>query len=181
MVFDAELAKVRAYGNLGMGRRSRRLARGFGLAGLTVATLVPATLHAQAVPALDLTECRAIGSDEKRLECYDRELDSFYGVDEALEEKRAAYRRERFGLPTDDSGMQLTELEATVAAVDADMRTGVTILALDNGQQWQLTSSGGLRTTFKPGMTVIISESGTGGYRVRVPDKTGFKGIVRSR
>ena len=138
-------------------------------------------VNAQSVPALDLTDCRAIGSDKERLQCYDRELDAFYGIDEELTEKRAEYRRQRFGLPTDDSGLQITELEAQVVEIDSDMRSGITIVALDNGQQWQLTSSGGLRARFKPGMAVVISESGTGGYRIRIPGKTGYKGVVRTR
>ena len=142
---------------------------------------IPAIAAAQDAPSQALLDCRAIGSDKDRLKCYDKALDDQYGVDEELEEKRAEYRRERFGLPVDDSGMQLTELEATVAAVDADLRFGQTTIALDNGQQWRLTSSGGLRATFKPGMAVVISESGTGGYRIRIPDKTGFKGVVRVR
>jgi len=142
---------------------------------------VPAVLSAQDAPSRAILECRAIGSDSDRLKCYDSTLDEQYGVDEELQEKRAQYRRERFGLPVDDSGMQLTELEANVAAVDADLRTGQTTVALDNGQHWRLTSSGGLRATIRPGMTVVISESGTGGYRLRIPDKTGFKGVVRLR
>ena len=128
-----------------------------------------------------LEGCRAIGKDSERLKCYDSALDAMYGVDEALETKRAEYRRDRFGLPVDESGMQLTELEATVAEVDENIRTGTTVIALDNGQVWQLTSTGGLRARFRPGLAVIISESGTGGYRIRIPDKTGFKGVNRIR
>lgn len=142
---------------------------------------IPSVAAAQDPAAPGLLECRAIGNDKDRLECYDRALDDQYGVDEELQEKRAQYRRERFGLPVDDSGIQLTELEANIAAVDADMRTGQTTIALDNGQQWRLTSNGGLRATFRPGMPVVISESGTGGYRIRIPEKTGFKGVVRIR
>jgi len=142
---------------------------------------VPAIAAAQDAASQDLLDCRAIGSDKDRLECYDKALDDQYGIDEDLQEKRAQYRRERFGLPVDDSGMQLTELEATVSGVESDMRTGQTTIALDNGQHWHLTSSGGLRARIKPGMLVVISESGTGGYRIRIPEKTGFKGVVRVR
>lgn len=142
---------------------------------------LPALAMAQEAPSQDLLECRAIGSDKDRLRCYDRALDEQYGVDEELQEKRAQYRREKFGLPVDDSGFQLTELEATIADVESDMRTGQTTIALDNGQHWRLTSNGGLRATMKPGMAVVISESGTGGYRIRVPEKTGFRGVVRVR
>lgn len=153
---------------------------GFGI--LAAACLAaPSVAAGQAAASQDLLDCRAIGSDKDRLECYDRALDEQYGVDEALQEQRAQYRRERFGLPVDDSGNQLTELEANVAGVEADMRSGQTTIALDNGQQWRLTSSGGLRATFKPGMAVVISESGTGGYRIRIPEKTGFKGVIRVR
>ena len=126
-----------------------------------------------------LQECRAIGDDAARLTCYDKALDAQFGVDQALEAKRAQNRRDRFGLPVDSSGLQLTELEAIVAEVDEDLRTGSTLIVLDNGQVWQLTGGGGLRARMKPGMTVVISESGTGGYRLRVPDKPGFKGITR--
>lgn len=145
------------------------------------ATASPA--FAQTTDAADptLERCRAIGKDSERLKCYDAALDAMYGVDEALEAKRAEYRRDRFGLPVDESGMQLTELEATVAEVDENIRTGTTVIALDNGQVWQLTSTGGLRARFRPGLAVIISESGTGGYRIRIPDKTGFKGVNRIR
>lgn len=140
---------------------------------------VPSIAMAQEAPGKDLLDCRAIGGDKDRLECYDQALDTQYGVDEVLQEKRAEYRRERFGLPVDGTGIQITEMEAVVTAVDADLRTNITVIALDNGQEWRLTSNGGLRTPFKTGMTVVISESRTGGYRVRVPGKTGFKGIVR--
>lgn len=150
---------------------------------LVVAAIVsvPASLTAQDDPSRAINECRAIGSDKDRLKCYDNALDEIYGVDEELQEKRAQYRRERFGLPVDDSGIQLTELEASVSDVDADLRSGLTTIALDNGQHWRLTSSGGLRANFKPGMKVVISESGTGGYRIRIVDRNGFKGVVRVR
>ena len=145
------------------------------------ATVSPA--FAQTGEAADptLERCRAIGKDSERLKCYDAALDTMYGVDEALEAKRAEYRRDRFGLPVDESGMQLTELEAIIAEVDENIRTGTTVIALDNGQVWQLTSTGGLRARFRPGLAVVISESGTGGYRIRIPDKTGFKGVNRIR
>lgn len=142
---------------------------------------IPAMAAAQGDPSSAILECRPIGSDKERLKCYDSALDEHYGVDEQLQQQRAQYRREKFGLPVDDSGLQLTELEASVAAVDADLRSGQTIIALDNGQHWRLTSSGGLRTRFKPGMSVVISESGTGGYRIRITDKNGFRGVVRVR
>jgi hypothetical protein len=151
--------------------------------GLIVAACIslPATLSAQDAPSRAILECRAIGSDKDRLQCYDDALEDHYGVDEELQEKRAQYRRERFGLPVDGSGLQLTELKASVSGVEADLRTNQTTIALDNGQHWRLTSSGGLRTQFKPGMNVVISESGTGGYRIRIVDRNGFKGVVRVR
>lgn len=151
--------------------------------GLLFATLVtiPVAVAAQEAPSSAILECRAIGSDEDRLRCYDKALDDQYGVDEELQEQRAEYRRQRFGLPVDSSGFEITELEASIAGVDSDMRTGVTTIALDNGQHWRLTSTGGLRVMMRPGMQVVISESGTGGYRLRVPDKTGYKGVVRVR
>lgn len=142
---------------------------------------LPVSAQETAAANSALEECRAIGSDSKRLKCYDAALDAIYGVDEELQAKREEYRRDRFGLPVDDSGMQLTELEAVVAEVDENIRTGATSIALDNGQVWQLNSTGGLRASFRPGMTVIISESGTGGYRIRIPEKTGFKGVNRVR
>lgn len=151
--------------------------------GLIVAALVafPAAASAQDGGSQALLECREIGSDKDRLRCYDEALDAQYGVSEELKEKRAQYRRDRFGLPVDDSGMRMTELEAVVSGVDEDLRSGMITFGLDNGQVWRLTSSGGLRARIKPGMTVIISESGMGGYRVRVPEKTGFKGVIRVR
>ena len=102
-------------------------------------------------------------------------------MDEELQEKRRQYRRERFGLPVDSSGSRMAELTATIAAVDANLRTGQTTIALDNGQVWQVLSSGGLRARFRVGLEVTISESATGGYRVRIADKTGFKGVTRIR
>lgn len=141
------------------------------------ATVAGAQDSAKADTALE--QCRAIGSDSKRLQCYDAALDALYGVDEELEAARAQYRRDRFGLPVDESGTQLTELEAVISEVDENIRNGAVTIALDNGQVWQMTSTGGLRTRMKPGMTVKIAESGTGGYRLSVPDKTGFKGVVR--
>ena len=148
------------------------------LAGLVA---FPAGAQDVAGAASALEECRAIGSDSKRLQCYDAALDAMYGVNEELQAKRAQYRRDRFGLPVDDNGTQLTELEAIVSEVDEDLRTGAVTVALDNGQVWQLNSTGGLRARFRPGMTVVINESGTGGYRIRIPDKTGFKGVNRVR
>jgi|TARA_R110000751_G_scaffold2018_11_gene9296 hypothetical protein len=142
---------------------------------------MPVALLAQEAPSPALLDCRAIGSDDDRLECYDEALDAQYGVDEELVEKRAKYRRERFGLPVDSSGMRMTELEATVAEVDANLRTRQTTVALDNGQVWQVLSTGGLRAQFKPGQSVTISESATGGYRIRIADKKGFKGVARVR
>ncbi|WP_306093785.1 hypothetical protein [Qipengyuania flava] len=113
--------------------------------------------------------------------CYDAALDAQYGVDEELVEKRKEYRRQRFGLPVDSSGARMTELEAIVAAVDSNLRTRQTTVALDNGQEWQVLSTGGLRAQFKPGQSVTISESATGGYRIRIADKKGFKGVSRVR
>ncbi len=146
-------------------------------------TLAALPASAQEVPNASpaLEECRAIGSDSDRLRCYDTALDAIYGVDEELEAKREQFRRDRFGLPVGDNGVQLTALEATVAAVDENIRTGIIVVTLDNGQVWQLTSTGGLRARFRPGMAVVISESGTGGYRIRIPEKTGFRGVNRIR
>lgn len=142
-----------------------------------------ASAQAQDRPAaqadVGLEQCRAIGNDSDRLECYDTALDRIYGVDEELQAKRQEHRRDRFGLPTDSSGFQLTELEATVVEVKEDMSTRTVFIALDNGQVWQLLSTGGLRASFKSGMAVVISESGTGGYRIRIHDKPGFKGVKR--
>ena len=133
------------------------------------------------LPAESLQECREIDGGAERLECYDSALDAIYGIDENVEAKRAEYRRKRFGLASDEQGMEITELTATVSRVDEDLRTRATIVELENGQAWQLTSTGGLRARFVPGLTVVISESGTGGYRIRIPGKTGFKGVNRIR
>ncbi len=141
---------------------------------------VPASAQESSTDAT-LKECRAIGSDSKRLRCYDRTLDELYGVDEELQEKRAEYKRERFGLPVDDSGNRLTELEAAITEVDENLRTGVTFIALENGQVWQLLSSGGLRARFRNGQKVTITESRTGGYRLRLENRKGFKGVKRIR
>lgn len=129
----------------------------------------------------DLKVCQAEMSDAKRLRCYDARLDDALGVDEALSARREQFRRDRFGLPVDDSGLQMTKLEATVRAVDQDLRRNTTVLELDNGQVWQLQSDGGLRATFQPGMAVIISEKAMGGYRIRIPEKAGFRGASRIR
>lgn len=152
--------------------------RFIGLAALTACVASGAT--AQGVPNdAALLECRTLSKNSARLQCYDRALDAIYGVDEALQAKREQDRRDRFGLPVDDDGLQMTELTATITAVDANLRTNLTYIALDNGQTWELLSSGGLRTRMKPGMQVVISESGTGGYRLRVPEKTGYRGVNR--
>lgn len=148
------------------------------------ATAVPAFAQAgdrDSAVAKPLLACRQIDDGGDRLACFDRAMDTLYGVDEALAERRAEQKQARFGLPVDDKGMQLTELEAVVTEVDENLRFGRVLIALDNGQVWQLLSSGGLRARLKPGMQVVISESGTGGYRVRVPEKTGFKGVIRVR
>ena len=128
-----------------------------------------------------LLECRAVAKGSARLKCYDEALDEMYGVDEELQARRDKDKRDRFGLPVDDDGMQLTELTATITEVDINMRNNITFLALDNGQVWELLSSGGLRARMKPGMEIIISESRTGGYRLRIPDKNGFRGVNRVR
>lgn len=128
-----------------------------------------------------LHACREIDSSAERLECYDLALDALYGVDESLVTKRDAYKRKRFGLPLDGQGTEMVELDATIARVDEDLRTRTTVIELENGQLWRLTSTGGLRASFKPGLTVTISESGTGGFRIRIPGKTGFKGVTRIR
>lgn len=152
-------------------------------AGLVGAILLADTVQAQPreVEPSDLRACRNEMSEAKRLRCYDLALDTALGVDEKLMARREEFRRGRFGLPVDDTGMRLTELQATVSRVDEDLRRGGVILALDNGQVWQLLSDGGLRTSYRPGMTVVITESRMGGYRLRVPEKTGFRGIARIR
>ena len=150
-----------------MGNRSWYMAAAsVGLAAICTLAF-PAVTSAQDAPSEALLDCRAIGSDDERLACYDQALDTQYGVDEELQEKRRQYRRERFGLPVDSSGSRMAELTATIA--------------LDNGQVWQVLSSGGLRARFRVGLEVTISESATGGYRVRIADKTGFKGVTRIR
>lgn len=139
----------------------------------------PAQAQQTGAPLSDLRICRDEMDDSKRLRCFDRALDTVFGVDEKLVAKREEFRKGRFGLPVDDSGMRLTELQATVSQADENLRRGGVILTLDNGQVWQLLSDGGLRTSYRPGMTVVISEGRMGGYRLRVPDKTGFKGVLR--
>ncbi|MBO9503496.1 hypothetical protein J7348_02560 [Qipengyuania flava] len=163
-----------------LGRSVHARVVGLSLA-IAVGAACPPVGFAQETPSKDLLDCRAIGSDDDRLACYDAALDAQYGVDEELVEKRKEYRRQRFGLPVDSSGARMTELEAIVAAVDSNLRTRQTTVALDNGQEWQVLSTGGLRAQFKPGQSVTISESATGGYRIRIADKKGFKGVSRVR
>jgi hypothetical protein len=134
---------------------------------------------AQLGPALQV--CRGEADDSRRLACYDQVLDRVLGVDPALVATREAYRRERFGLPVDSDGSRMTELTTTIAAVDEDIRRGTSVVTLENGQVWSLLSGGGLRASMKPGMTVSISASGIGGYRLRVPGKPGFRGVARVR
>lgn len=128
-----------------------------------------------------LNTCRAQADDAERLACYDRTLDDIFGVDAELQAKREKTRKDRFGLPTDGSGLQMTELTAIVSEVDEDLRTRAVTFALENGQVWRLGSTGGLRARIKRGMEVVISESGTGGYRLRVEGKPGFRGVDRVR
>lgn len=128
-----------------------------------------------------LLTCRQIDDRAERLDCFDRAMDTLYGVDEVLAKRRIEQKQARFGLPVDDKGMQLTELAAVVTEVDESLRTDRVLIALNNGQVWQLLSSGGLRARFKPGIPVVISESPTGGYRLRIPEKVGFRGVARVR
>lgn len=155
-----------------------------GLSSVVALSLIAVPVFAQASDreaAEPLMVCRVIDDRSDRLECFDRAMDTLYGVDEVLAKRRDEQRQARFGLPVDDQGMQMTELTAVITEVDEDLRSDRISIALDNGQVWRLLSSGGLRTRFKPGMQVVISESGTGGYRVRLPEKTGFKGVARVR
>lgn len=153
------------------------------LATLAGAAFLGSSVQAQqaGVSLSDLRICREEMDDSKRLRCFDRALDTVLGVDEKLGAKREEFRKGRFGLPIDDTGMRLTELQATVSQADEDLRRGSVVLTLDNGQAWQLLSDGGLQMSFRPGMTVVISEGRMGGYRLRVPDKTGFRGVLRIR
>ena len=152
-----------------------------GFAGLGLASAAIAQSPAGTGLTTALETCRAEMSDAKRLRCYDQALDTALGVDEKIVAKREEFKRQRFGLPVDDNGMRMLELEATIRSVDVNMRKDITVIELDNGQMWQLTASGGLRNGFEPGAKVIVTDSGVSGYRIRIPDKTGFRGIIRVR
>lgn len=151
------------------------------LAGGLVASVAVAQSPTPATLTPALEACRAEMNDGKRLRCYDQALDTALGVDEKIVARREEFKRERFGLPVDDNGMRMLELESTVRAVDVNMRRDLTTIELDNGQVWRLTSSGGLRASFDPGTKVVVTDSGVSGYRIRIPGKTGFKGIIRVR
>ena len=148
---------------------------------LAAATVAEAQQSQAAADYSQLEACRGLAKDAARLACYDSALDTIYGVDAELQAKREQARKDRFGLPTDGSGLQMTELTATVSQVEEDLRTGSVTFALENGQVWRLGSTGGLRARIKRGLEVIISESGTGGYRLRVEGKPGFRGVDRVR
>ena len=50
------------------------------------------------------------------------------------------------------------------------------MIALDNGGVIDIDRGTARALPARP--AVIISESGTGGYRIGIPDKTGFKGVT---
>lgn len=149
--------------------------------GLMVAAIlaIPVPLRAQETPDItdDVLACREIDRDKKRLECFDDVLDRNFGPDPRLEDRREA----QFGLPQQDSGRDSEELRATIAEVQIDQKFGTIILALDNGQVWQATSAGNLRSGFKVGREVTISKGRFGGFRLQIDGRKGFRGVKRLR
>ena len=128
-----------------------------------------------------LEQCRLIGDESERLGCYDRALDAMYGVDEELEQARVEAKADRFGLRNDDGGLENSELVGTISEVQSNIKYGTTVIALDNGQVWQVLDQGILRARFQTGDTVTIGKSALGGFRLRMEGRQGYRSVKRLR
>lgn len=150
-----------------------------GLSLLLFAVLaLPVSLQAQDTPDVTdaMLKCREIDRNKARLRCFDQALDEAFGQDEEIEERREA----SFGLP-DEETADADALVAMISEVKRDPKYGTTLIALDNGQVWQATSSGNLRRGIRVGRQATISSGAFGSFRLTVEGSKGFRGVKRIR
>ncbi len=149
----------------------------------TFTGLIASVAHAQSEPSQSIAlqnevlACRFMSSDNARLRCFDKALDTVFGVDEEIESQREA----SFGLPDQETSAVPKGITSTVSDVRIDRKYGTTVIALDNGQVWQTTSNGNLRRGFTVGATVNVEPGSFGSYRLTIDGRRGFRGVKRLR
>lgn len=143
-----------------------------------MAVLLTSASSAQERPDVTgpVLECRAIQKKSARLECYDNALDSAFGKDEEIEERR----EQSFGIrdaSQDDEGT----LDSVIASVSLDQSLGLATIRLENGQIWRTTSNGTLLYRLREGQKATIAPSRISGYRLRIEGLKGYQGVKRQR
>ena len=145
---------------------------------ILVALTTSPSLLAQERPNVTdaMLKCREIDRNRSRLKCFDEALDEVFGRDEEIQERREA----SFGLPEDETG-DADALVATISEVVVDQKFGTIVIALDNGQVWQATSSGNLKRGIRAGRQATITSGSFGSFRLTVEGAKGFRGVKRIR
>lgn len=141
---------------------------------------VPTWAMAQSPSAELLLPCREIVRSKDRLECYDRQMATLFGVDEKAEARQTQARAAEFGRSASDDDA-LAELSATIGSVQYNPVLQLAVIALDNGQVWETTSNGTLLQRLRAGQQVRITPSMLGGFRLRIEGVRGFQGVKRTR
>lgn len=176
---------------------------GVGALALCAATIVGAPLAAkstrEARVLAPFEQCGQIISNAERLACFDVALSELDELREVEDRRDAQVTAETFGLSRDVARKMDSSLEApsgsqnavtqdedgkfTVTMVVADvLQDGArqTVILFENGQLWREASNGSLRG-LRAGWQATISESRFGGFRLRVPQRSGFMSVQRIR
>lgn len=153
--------------------------RFFGLAAILVATPVAVTAQQTGNDAL-LLQCRQIDRKSQRLECFDRAMNTMFGVDEVAEADRAKLRRDNFGNLAADEDETAQDYSGTITHIDYNPVYQMLRFQLDNGSVWEASSRGSLRLGFfQPGEAVTIERGTLGSFKLSIPGKSGWRSIKR--
>lgn len=131
-------------------------------------------------------DCRTIEEDDRRLDCYDREVERVYQAQlsrelivadrSQLEEaKRGLFglnlpKIRLFGNGDDDDEAQVDEIQATLAEA-TKLRNGRYIFTLEDGARWLETESASGSRRFKKGDEIVIERAALGSFKAKVNGK----------
>lgn len=143
----------------------------------------------------DLVRCGEIAEDGARLKCFDALVPHARKTDAQRRADAAAKSTAEFGLtpvqrneqakrdnPEKAARQELArqpDLSLTAKIAAMDMTPYSAVFTLDNGQVWQTTSYGSLRTIPRVGQGVQVKSGPLGGYRLTIEGKTSEVGVKR--
>lgn len=165
-------------------RCGQRSVQGMGLlmtnrwiSGIAVGFLAAQAQAALAAPTLE--QCRALQDAQARLACYDGMSGPAVAPALPLDPAAAqAAQEEKFGLSqrqqASKEGLpEVDEVHATITEVSG------TVVRLDNGHSWKMTTQNKIYDRLRPGQSVTIKRGMPSGFRLHVDGLNGMENVRR--